>query len=176
MTAAGLAFYGLAALVLGTTLAAVTRRSPVHAVVWLMASLVGTAGLFAVLGAPVLAALQVVLYAGGILVLLLFVVLGFHAHAGRHGEGPVRGALRWRRWGLGAALGGGGFLAAALVLADPGARAPLAARSVAAREVGTLLFERYPLAVEAVSLLLFVALAGALYLGRAPAGAGEEAP
>ncbi|NTU60697.1 MAG: NADH-ubiquinone/plastoquinone oxidoreductase subunit 6, partial [Deltaproteobacteria bacterium] len=73
MTAAAGAFYALAVLVLAATATAVTRREPLHAVVWLVLSVLATALLFALLGAPLLAALEVIVYAGGILVLFLFV-------------------------------------------------------------------------------------------------------
>lgn len=178
MSAADLAFYLLAALVLGATVAAVTRESAVHAVVWLMVSFLGTAGLFGLLGAPVLAGLQIVLYAGGILVLFLFVVLGLHAHRGGRWRGPLRPVGSLRRWGLGAALAAGGALAGRFVLADPAAGRRLAGAGGAARDFGALLFGRYALPVEVVSLALFVALVGALVLGRAPGrGApGSEGP
>ncbi len=164
MTAAAFAFYALAALVLGATAAAVTRREPLHAVVWLVLSVLGTALLFALLGAPLLAALEVVVYAGGILVLFLFVILMLRP------EPPVRlppGAVGKLRRAL-PALAFLGLLAAGgvLVAADGDARAGLPLVQASPREVGAFLFSRYAVAVEVASTLLFVALVGSLYLGR----------
>ena len=172
MTLFGAAFYVLAAFVLITTGLAVTRRDPVHAVLHLILSFLGTALIYALLGAPLLAAFQVILYAGGIMVLFLFVVvmirgapkpLGFRAAVGR--------ALVPVAFGLGALL-----LSAFLVTSDPAHRLPLVSRAASPREFGRFLFERYPVPVEIVSILLFVALVGALYLGRERRNAPEGPP
>jgi len=171
MTPAGLAFYAAGAFVLATTVAAVTRRDPVHAVVWLIASFLGTALLFALLGAPVLAALQVILYAGGILVLFLFVVLAIRS-------APPADVPR-RRLGrriLALWFGAGTLLVGILVAVDPAGRSGLTAGSESPRELGFLVFGQYAVAVEIVSLLLFVPLVGALCLGREAGGSGEGRP
>lgn len=167
MTLLGLAFYAIGAFVLAATATAVTRRDPVHAVVWLIASFLGTAGLFALLGAPVLAALQVVLYAGGIMVLFLFVVMAVRpepriAVIGRGGGRAV----------LALALGAGALLVGLVLAADPDAHAVLSTGSTSPRDLGALVFGPYALAVEGVSLLLFVPLVGALCLGRDPGRTG----
>ncbi len=68
-------FYVVSALILASTAMAVTRKNPVHAVVYLVISFLGSALLFYILGAPFLAALEVIIYAGAIMVLFLFVVM-----------------------------------------------------------------------------------------------------
>jgi len=70
-----LIFYVVAGLILVATGLAITRRNPVHAVVYLIISFFGSAMLFYLLGAPFLAALEVIIYAGAIMVLFLFVVM-----------------------------------------------------------------------------------------------------
>ncbi|MBI5015547.1 MAG: NADH-quinone oxidoreductase subunit J [Deltaproteobacteria bacterium] len=171
MTPLGLPLYLAGLLVFVSTALAVTRRDPVHAVVWLIASFLGTALVFALLGAPVLAALQVILYAGGILVLFLFVVMTIRPEPR---EARTGGRLR-RLLPLlffGAAVLGVGLL----VLADPAGRAGLVASSVTPRDLGSLVFGRYAVAVEVASILLFVPLVGALFLGREPRQPREETP
>lgn len=170
MTLAGAAFYALAVLVLGATAVAVTRREPMHAVAWLVVSVLATALLFALLGAPLLAALQVIVYAGGILVLFLFVILMLKGEPTRHR--PI-GLLASARRCL-PALGFAALLlvAGSLVAADLRAGAGLPLAQVSPREFGAFLFSRYPVAVEIASTLLFVALVGALYLGRGSRGEG----
>jgi NADH-quinone oxidoreductase subunit J len=143
----------------------------VHAVVWLIVSFLGTALLFALLGAPVLAALQVILYAGGILVLFLFVVLAI-----RHEPPGAVPGRRLRRRIFALTLGAGVLLTGLVVVADPAGRWGLTARSASARELGFLIFGQYAVAVEIVSLLLFVPLVGALCLGREAGRSGEERP
>ena len=68
-------FYILAAVILAATAMAVTRRDPVHAVVYLVGSFFGSAMLFFLLGAPFLAALEVIIYAGAIMILFLFIIM-----------------------------------------------------------------------------------------------------
>lgn len=168
MTAGAVAFYTLATLVLAATAVAVTRREPLHAVIWLVQSVLATALLFALLGAPLLAALEVVVYAGGILVLFLFVILMLKAEPpGDRDRGllhTVRRTLPVVAFGVLLVATGG------LVAADGRAGAGLPFVQASPREVGVFLFSRYAVAVEIASTLLFVALVGALFLGRVGRG------
>ena len=75
MTIYAIIFYFLAALILVTTALAITRRDLVHAVVYLIFSFFGSAMLFYLFGAPFLAVLEVIIYAGAIMVLFLFIVM-----------------------------------------------------------------------------------------------------
>ena len=68
-------FYLLAGLIVASTSMAVTRRNMVHAVLYLVLSFFGTAMLFYLLGAPFLAALEIIIYAGAIMVLFLFLIM-----------------------------------------------------------------------------------------------------
>ncbi|MCB2187929.1 MAG: NADH-quinone oxidoreductase subunit J [Deltaproteobacteria bacterium] len=165
MTMPGLIFYGLAAVVLLATLLAVTRQNLVHAAVQLAISFVGTALLFYLLGAPLLAALEVIIYAGGIMVLFVFIVLTL----------AVPAARRPAVWLPAAALAGALFvLMAVLLYLDPLAGKPLPLAMSSPAEFGRYVFDKYWLPVEVVSFLLFAALAGAWYLGRAERGEGGE--
>jgi len=167
MTIPSILFYLLAALVLGATALAVTRRRAVHAVLYLIVALVGMALLFLLLGAPMLAALQVILYAGAIMVLFLFVIITMPEQA------PGFEKLFRRRWLLPLSLClVVGLCLLPLVGSDPAASIGLTSARLAPRTFGIRLFRDYWYAVELVSLLLFVGLAGALYLGRTAKKAG----
>jgi NADH-quinone oxidoreductase subunit J len=78
-----LAFGVLAALTLGSALLVVASRNIAHAALWLLPCLAGVAGLYLLLGVEYLAAIQVILYIGGILVLLLFAIMLTPGVAGR---------------------------------------------------------------------------------------------
>ena len=162
MNLATVVFYLLAAVIIASTVLAITRRQPMHAVLYLVVSLIATAVLFALLGAPLPAALQVVIMAGAVMVLFLFVIMLLGRQEGREAE-----PLRWQI----PALLGAMIFAAASVLAtrELTAQAPLFMAWGPARELAAFVFERYWVAVEAVAVLFFVALAGSTFLLKAPA-------
>jgi NADH-quinone oxidoreductase subunit J len=154
-------FYMLAAVVVAATAMTVISRSLVHAVVYLVISFLGTAMLFYLLGAPILAALEVIIYAGAIMVLFLMVVM---LMADEKQEGAS--ALRHNLFFL-LTVGGLGFaLVLIFIMFNPDRLVTLQLAVVMPREFGHFVFSRYWLAVEIVSFLLFVALVGAYYLGR----------
>ena len=165
-----LLFYILAALILGTTAMAVTRRNLVHAVVYLVLSFFGTAMLFYLFGAPLLAALEVIIYAGAIMVLFLFIIMMMRLDRAREHFLPARQWLPALAVVLVYMLAGGLMLFSEAV--DDGVLRTAIAEP---RGFGIFLFQRHWLAVEIVSLLLLVALIGALHLGqRARIEAREE--
>jgi NADH-quinone oxidoreductase subunit J len=172
MTALGALFYLLAAVLLAAASLAATRRNPIHAVCCAVVSFLAAGGLFAVLGAPLPGALQVVVYAGAIMVLFLFIImlLGLPVSAG-----PLPAA----RLALPGVLAAATMVSLfALIGADPAASTLLPQAVASPGAVGAVLFGDYWLAVEAVSILLFAALAAVLLLGKAKASApqGGDAP
>jgi NADH-quinone oxidoreductase subunit J len=155
-------FYLLALLILAATALAITRRHPVHAVVYLIVAFLGTALLFYLLGAALLAAFEVVIYAGAIMVLFIFIIMMLQLEASK---GPQR-AL-WLRWAYGSLLGLISFvMAVALIHWSGVTRTGLKTAMAEPREFGEFLFQNHWLGVEIASFLLLVALVGALYLGR----------
>jgi NADH-quinone oxidoreductase subunit J len=161
MTALGVLFYLLAAVVLIAAALAATRNNPVHAVCCAVVVFLATAGLFVVLGAPLPGALEVVVYAGAIMVLFLFIIMLLGLKTGTGTIAPARLLVP-------------GVLAAATLVAlfaligtDPAGRMTLPAAMAAPAAVATVLLDTYWLAVETVSILLFAALAAVLLLGRA---------
>lgn len=162
-----LLFYGVAAVILLSTGLAITRRNPVHAVVYLALSFLGSAFLFYLLGAPILAALEVIVYAGAIMVLFLFVVMMLRPEISG-GRG-----LSLRQW-MPACLMGVLFftIVILMVFRDAGSPVVLEMAMAAPKEFGRFLFERYWIPVEIISLLLLIALMAAILLGK---GKGRDA-
>jgi NADH-quinone oxidoreductase subunit J len=160
MTVYTLLFYIVAGVTVASTAIAVTRRHMVHAVVYAMLSFFGTAMLFYLLGAPLLAALEVIIYAGAIMVLFLFVVMMIQV------ESPGELMFPLTQW-LPALLFGSlyamvGFL---MVLWTPGTDIPLRMLMATPRDLALFVFQKHWLAVEIASLLLLAAIIGALQLG-----------
>ena len=169
MNLQGILFYLFAALIVGATALAATRRNLVHAVVCLVTSFFGSAMLFYLLGAPLLAMLEILIYVGAIMILFLFIVMMLRQDAvGSRGIRKGKGLVVA---GLGLAVGAAGVL---LVLKDPASEVPLQSAVASPQVLGQYVFQRHWLAVEIVSLLLLVALAGALYLGRAAEREAED--
>ena len=157
------AFYLAAVVAVVATLLVVMSAQAVHALLYLIVSLLAVAVIFFVLGAPFAAALEVIVYAGAIMVLFIFVMmmLGRDANAlERHREW-----LRPRAW-FGPALLAAVLLGELIYVFAAHAGAGSAAVIVDARQVGMLLFGPYLLGVELASLLLLAALVGAHHLGR----------
>jgi NADH-quinone oxidoreductase subunit J len=161
MTLYSILFYLLATLILAATGLAITRRNLVHAVIYLVLSFFGSALLFYLLGAPLLAALEVIIYAGAIMVLFLFIVMMLDLD---HLREKMRPATQWLP---AAVLGAIVFTVGAfLVFSDPDHQTVLQPAMAVPRDFGYYLFRRHWLAIEIVSLLLLIALVGALQLGK----------
>ncbi len=159
-------FYLTGGLIVASTAIAITRRHMVHAVIYLLFSFFGTAVLFYLLGAPLLAALWVIIYAGAIMVLFLFIVMMIRTDTTSEVMFPLS------QW-LPAAIFGAIYLAVgvAVVLMTPGTEVALPMVVGSPREFALYVFQNHWLSIEIVSLLLLVALVGAVSLGR---GRGEE--
>jgi NADH-quinone oxidoreductase subunit J len=167
--AEAIAFYTLSAFILGFAVLVVTTKNTVHSVLFLVVNFLFVAALYVLLGAQFLAVIQVLVYAGGIVVLYLFVVMLVNlkrppeAHEDPH-----------RRTKL-------GFGLAAAVLLELGAiatygaaappPAPIAAQasipvSGNTEQVGWLLYTNYLIPFEIASMLLLVAMIGAIVLAK----------
>lgn len=171
MTIYGLFFYIIAAVIVAATAVAITRRNMVHAVVYLIVSFFGTAMIFYFFGAPLLAALEVIIYAGAIMVLFLFVVMMVKV------DSPGEVLLPARQW-IPAAVFGSiylviGFL---MVFETRGTDASLGMLTASPREFALYVLQKHWFSIEVISLLLLLALVGALHLGkpRAKPGTGDE--
>ena len=161
MTGDVLAFSGLAVVLVGSALAAVLSKNLFHAVLWLALALTGTAGVFLLLDAEFLAAVQLLLYAGGIVTIVVFAIVVTERLVGE------RITQTSRR------IGGGALLAAALAATIVSAirQGPLAAARPAmaadlTRDLGELVQTRFVLPFELLAVLMLAALMGAIYFAR----------
>jgi len=157
-------FYILGLTALGATGMCITRRNPVHAVIYLVNSFFALALLFYLLGAPLVAAWEVIIYAGAIMVLFLFIIMMLELAPAEAEE--ARGPS-WLRWGPVVLLALVLLVCSLLLLSmDPASAREVPRFHVSPREFGRALFEQYALAVEVVSFQLLFAAVGAYYVGR----------
>ncbi len=155
-------FYIAASVSLITTILVITRTTASHALIYLIVSLLSVAVIFYLLGAPFAAALEVVIYAGAIMVLFLFVVMMLNL-----GPSQIAQERRWlepRMW-----IGPGILtliLFIEMVYMLAGTPVLTSGEAVSAKAVGERLFTTYLLGVELAGFLLLAALVGASHLGR----------
>ncbi|MCW8125312.1 NADH-quinone oxidoreductase subunit J [Microbulbifer halophilus] len=155
-------FYLTATIATLSTAMVIFNRNAVHALLYLIVSLLSVAVIFYQYGAPFAAALEVIVYAGAIMVLMVFVIMMLN-----QGEAAVAQESRWlqpRSW-IGPAILSAVLLVQLIWLlgGDGGEGSP---NSVGPKEVGIALFSRYILAVELASMLLLAGLVGAFHLAR----------
>jgi NADH-quinone oxidoreductase subunit J len=155
-------FYVAATVALAATILAMTRTNAIHALIYLIVSLLGVAVIFYLIGAAFAAALEIVIYAGAIMVLFVFVIMMLNL--GEKGDQRERQWLRPSIW-LGPAILSL-ILFAELLYVLNGVEGPASIKAVSAKEVGLTLFGPYVLAVEIASMLLLAGLVGSFHLGR----------
>jgi len=169
VTGEAVAFYTLSALILGFAVLVVSTKNTVHAVLFLVMNFLAVAALYVLLTAQFLAVIQILVYAGGIVVLYLFVVMlvNLKRPPEDHSAPERRGWLGFGLAGvvlaqLGAILVWGG----AGVAVDPGTmqNSDLALNNV--ERVGMLLYTDYLVPFEVASMLLLVAMVGAIILAK----------
>jgi NADH-quinone oxidoreductase subunit J len=161
-----LTFYIAAVVAILATLMAITRRNPVHALLYLVVSLLAVALVFYVIGAPFIAALEVIIYAGAIVVLFLFVVMILGNALARPPE--LERYLQHPQTYFGPGILGLVLLLEFIYLLVRGARGQTGPAAITPHALGHLLYGPYVLGVEFASLLLLAGLIGAYYLGRPP--------
>jgi NADH-quinone oxidoreductase subunit J len=156
-------FYFASIVAVIATLLAITRRHAVHALLYLVVSLLAVAVVFYVLGAVFVAALEVMVYAGAIMVLFVFVVMMLNV-AGHAMEVESEWLIP-RNWY-------GPFVLALILLGELAyctatpSSVPVFGNAVSQKQVGIALFRTYWIGVEIVSLLLTAGLVGACHLGH----------
>jgi NADH-quinone oxidoreductase subunit J len=171
MTLYSVIFYILAMILIASTVLAITRRVLVHSVVYLIVSFLATGLLFYLLGAPFLAALEVIIYAGAIMVLFLFIIMTLVIE-----ERGQKGSESFRQWIPAIVLGIiSFFVAGVLIFEAPGSRETLHTGTATPAAFGQFIFKNYWFPVEIASFLLLIGLVGTLYLGRRkPKEAGDQ--
>ncbi|MEQ8798535.1 MAG: NADH-quinone oxidoreductase subunit J [Salinisphaeraceae bacterium] len=159
-----LTFYIAATIAVLTTLRVVTHSNPVHALLYLIASLLSIAVVFFTLGAPFAAALEVIVYAGAIVVLFVFVVMMLNVD-----QASIEQEKQWLAPGLWVGPG----IAAAVLLAvmtrllwSGASVGAVSGTELAPKAIGAAMFGPYLLLVELAAFLLLAALVIAAHVGR----------
>jgi NADH:ubiquinone oxidoreductase subunit 6 (subunit J) len=154
-------FAGLAIVLVGSALAVVLSKNLFHAVLWLALALTGTAGVFLTLDAEFLAAVQLLLYAGGIITIVVFAIVVTERLVG---ERITQTNMR---------IGGGALIAAVLLgfIVSVVRRSPLPATRPEmpgdlTRVLGQAVLTRYVLPFELLAVLMLVGMLGAIYFAR----------
>jgi NADH-quinone oxidoreductase subunit J len=166
------AFYIAAAVAVVSTFLVITRLDAVHALLYLVVSLLAVSLAFFTLGAPFVAALEVIVYAGAIMVLFIFVIMMLNL--GRQAAEQERGWLDLRTW-LGPSVLVVILLVELVYVIHGGAASRPSGKVVGPKDVSLALFGPYLLVIELASMLLLAGLVGAFSLGRRDP-AGKETP
>lgn len=156
------AFYIAAVVAVVSTLLAITRLVAVHALLYLIVSFLAVAVVFYTMGAPLVAALEVIIYAGAILVLFLFVVMMLNQGTHREHERQWLSGAAW----LGPAILSAILLAEVIYLIVSGATTGAVGAAVGPKQVALALYGPYMIGVELASMLLLGAVIGATHLSR----------
>ena len=169
-------YYISATVAVISTLMVVTRLNAVHALLYFIVSLFSVAIIFFILGAPFVAALEVIIYAGAIMVLFVFVIMMLNL--GSQAIQQEKQLFHPRTW-MGPGILCLILLAELLYVVGINGRHLSGVKVVGPKQVGIVLFGPYLLGVELASLLLLVGLVGAYHLGRrrkddVPQGGGTQ--
>ena len=154
-------FWAFAVVLVGSALAVVLSKNLFHSVLWLALALTGTAGVFLLLDAEFLAAVQILLYAGGVVTVVVFAIVVTERLVGATLSQTNRHVVR-------------GAVAAAVVLAlviswirrAPDMVRPAPVDADLTRTIGVTVLTQYALAFELLAVLLLVSLVGASYFAR----------
>ena len=165
MTAAILFFIVIGAVCAASAVGVVSSRIPIHSALYLFVNFISLAVLYVTLEAQFLAAAQVIIYAGGIVILILFVIMLI-------GSERIDTRAAYRSWTPYAGILLGVTLLASMIFTFTGTPTPTSATTTinggAPETLGIALITQYILPLEMTAVLLLVALLGALLLGRYP--------
>ena len=167
-------FYLMALVAIVSTIRVVTNANPVHALLSLIVSLLAVAGMFMIVGAPFAGALEIIVYAGAIMVLFVFVVMMLNL-----GQATVEQERKWltsSAWAYPALMC---FLMGLVLVWMLGSEYNVAgplmgAEIVGPKAVGIALFTEYLLLVEIAAMLLLAALVAAFHIGKREPSAEED--
>jgi NADH-quinone oxidoreductase subunit J len=166
-------FYLMALVAIVSTIRVITNSNPVHALLSLIMSLLAVAGVFLTIGAPFAAALEIIVYAGAIMVLFVFVVMMLNL-----GSNTIMQEKSWLNssaWAWPAAMG---FIMALILIwmiSNPTTDLqPMGTVMIGPKEVGIALFTKYLLLVEISAMLLLASLVAAYHLGKRNPSAEEK--
>ncbi len=157
------AYYISAVVAIFSTVMVITRKNAVHALLYLVVSLLSVAVIFYVLGAPFVAALEVIVYAGAIMVLIVFVMMMLNL--GSEAIEEEKKLLKGGIW-IGPSILSLILLIELAYLIFSGAGGDQIRQVIGPKAIGVSLFGPYLIGVELASMLLLAGLVGAYHLGR----------
>jgi NADH-quinone oxidoreductase subunit J len=159
-------FYIFAVMVLGGAILTITRRNAVHAALWLIVSLLGVAGIFLLNAAEFLFVVQMMLYIGGVVLLILFVVMLINLDSAERQSQFAKGW--WLAAGCVAIVGVELLIIFRSGLDSLGlpAAAPATAPEGSTEMLADVLFSEYLLPFEIASILLLVAVVGSVVMAK----------
>jgi NADH-quinone oxidoreductase subunit J len=163
MPVSEIVFYALSGLAIASAIGVVLAKNPVYSVLFLILTFFSIAGHYILLNAQFLAAVHIIVYAGAIMVLFLYVIMMLNLNKEAEPHKPV-----WIKF---AAVISGGLLLVILVGSLRGAEAmPLAHNADSSiglvKNLGRILFDEFLLPFEVASILLLSAMVGAVMLGK----------
>jgi NADH-quinone oxidoreductase subunit J len=156
-------FYIAAAVAVLSTIMVITRYNIVHALLYLVVSFLAIAVVFYILGAPFIAALEIIVYAGAIVVLIIFVIMMLNLK-----QESVEQESKWvtKKVWVGPAILCAILLAEVIYILASSESMEFPGKEVDSREVGMKLYGPYVIGVELCGLLLMSGIVGAYHLGR----------
>ena len=159
-----LIFLYFAAVILVSAVLTITRRNPVHSVMFMLLLFFHIAGVFILLNAEFLAAVQLIVYAGAILILYLFVVMLLNVER----ESSAARANRFWPWmvAFGVLIAGEVLVLIARGTFPTETEQPMLHAGAGVKELGVLLYQKYMVPFEVASLILLVGLVGAVMLAK----------
>jgi NADH-quinone oxidoreductase subunit J len=161
-------FYLLASIAVIASIFVIAQRNPIYSVLLLIASFGALSGLYVMLDAPFVAVIQIIVYAGAIMVLFLFVVMLLNApHEETEHDLRVHPLMRSGPMGFGVVLALVLLVELAVALGASRESNALSGRSTSSvADIGRVLFTEYQFAFEVTSILILVAMVGAVVLAR----------
>jgi NADH-quinone oxidoreductase subunit J len=156
-------FYISSVIAILATIMVITRYHPIHALLYLVVSFMAVAMIFLSLGAPFMAALEIIVYSGAIIVLFIFVVMMLNL--GKETAIQERQWLQPKVW-VGPAVLVLVLLAQLVILLSKGEAASMNVQPVAVKRVSISLYREYILALELTGFLLMAGIVGAAHIGK----------
>jgi NADH-quinone oxidoreductase subunit J len=163
MTAELAVFFVLAALAVLGALSLILQRHPIHSALSLIVVMVALAGLYLLMGAEFVAAVQIIVYGGAIMVLFVFVIMLLNAGVEERTNMSKLAGIA----GVPLAVALLGFLAVVIARSNGAAQAGVESSALAStKEISTMLFREFVYPFELTSFLILVAILGAIVLAQ----------
>jgi len=156
-------FYISSIIAIISTIMVITRKNAVHALLYFIVSLLSVSVIFFVLGAHFVAALEVIVYAGAIMVLFIFVVMMLNL--GKESENKEKNILTGKIW-IGPGILTSILFIEFIITLTKNSALGVFVNNISPQNVGVSLFSKYILGVELTAILLMAAIIGAYHIGQ----------